>query len=202
MKRKIKIKNVVLLVVILAFIAACVFIFLNGEKTFFEKPSNGYLASNTLSVDLYELKTGEDDTKTMEKSLDLVRGSKIEYFKDSKITIDEVEYTKVSYDSNTYYILSDNIVEKMEDVVLEKELYVRTSLNLLEDLDGNLLSLLEKGEKVEVIGFNELQDDGSVDLYKIKVGDEEGYYYSKYLVATEEESLKNYDEDGIYKIHL
>lgn len=99
-------------------------------------------------------------------------------------------------------ILSDNIVEKMEDVVLEKELYVRTSLNLLEDLDGNLLSLLEKGEKVEVIGFNELQDDGSVDLYKIKVGDEEGYYYSKYLVASEEESLKNYDEDGIYKIHL
>lgn len=85
-----------------------------------------------------------------------------------------MEYTKVSYDSNTYYILSDNIVEKMEDVVLEKELYVRTSLNLLEDLDGNLLSLLEKGEKVEVIGFNELQDDGSVDLYKIKVGDEEG----------------------------
>ena len=163
MKRKIKIKNVVLLVVVLAFIAACVFIFLNGEKTFFEKPSNGYLASNTLSVDLYELKTDEDDTKTLEKSLHLVRGSKIEYFKDSKITIDEVEYTKVSYDSNTYYILSDNIVEKMEDVVLEKELYVRTSLNLLEDLDGNLLSLLEKGEKVEVIGFNELQDDGSVD---------------------------------------
>lgn len=36
MKRKIKIKNVVLLVVVLAFIAACVFIFLNGEKTFFE----------------------------------------------------------------------------------------------------------------------------------------------------------------------
>ena len=55
-----------------------------------------------------------------------------------------MEYTKVSYDSNTYYIFSDNIVEKMEDVVLEKELYVRTSLNLLEDLDGNLLSLLEK----------------------------------------------------------
>ena len=202
MKRKIKIKNVVIFVVVLAFIVACIFIFFDGKKTFFEKQSNGYLASNTLSVDLYELQIDEDDTKTLEKSLDLVRGSKIEYFKDSKITIDEVEYTKVSYDSNTYYILTCNIVEKLEDVVLEKELYVRTSLNLLEDLEGNLLSLLEKGEKVEVIGFNELQDDGSVDLYKVKVDDEEGYYYSKYLVATEEEALKNYDEDGIYKIHL
>ena len=100
-----------------------------------------------------------------------------------------------------YYVLSDNIVSKLEDVVLEDTLYVRTSYNLLKDLNGNLLSLVKKGTPVEVTGFNKLLEDGSVDLYKVKVNDEEGYFYSKYLLKTEEEALKNYNEEGIYKIH-
>ena len=54
--------------------------------------------------------------------------------------------------------------ERIEDVVLEDTLYVRTSYNLLKDLNGNLLDLVKKGSSVEIIGFNKLLSDGSVDL--------------------------------------
>src|SRR5699024_3557355 len=53
----------------------------------------------------------------------------------------------------------------------------------------------------EVLGFNEIKSDGSVDIYKVKYNDQEGYVYGKYLVNNYEESKKNYDEEGIYQIH-
>ena len=38
-------------------------------------------------------------------------------------------------------------------------------------------------------------EDGSVIKYKEKYGEDSGYIYSNYLVKTEEESLKPYDEN-------
>lgn len=202
-KRKLKIKNVILLLVIIVFVAASIVIFTGGEKKqFFEKTSEGYLGSASYTLDLFCLiKNEETDEESLEKKLDLIRGSKIKYYPDSKYTYNELEYTKIEYENNPYYVLTSSIVDSMENVVMEENLYVRTSYNLLKDLDGNLLSLVKKGSSVEIVGYNELLPDGSVDLYKVKVGEEEGYFYSKYLVSTEEESLKNYDPEGIYKTH-
>ncbi|MBQ8472832.1 MAG: hypothetical protein IJ501_04960 [Bacilli bacterium] len=202
-KRKLKIKNVILLLVIIVFIGASIIIFTGGEKKqFFEKTDNGYLGSTSYTLDLFCLiKNEETDEESLEKKLELIRGSEIKYYPDSKYTYNELEYTKIEYENNFYYVLTSSIVDSMDSVVMEENLYVRTSYNLLKDLDGNLLSLVKKGSSVEITGYNELLPDGSVDLYKVKVGEEEGYFYSKYLVSTEEESLKNYDPEGIYKTH-
>ena len=55
-------------------------------------------------------------------------------------------------------------------------------------VDPLLSVTLEKGEKVEVLGYDELNSDGSVDVYKVKYNDQEGYVYSKYLVNNHEDS--------------
>ena len=205
MKRKLKIKNVILLLVIILFIGAILFILLNKGDNFIKPPktSQGYLASSIYTVDLYKYENDlETETETITKTDSVIRGLEIKYYPESKLVIDEVEYIKIEYEDNTYYVVATNLVETKDEVVREKELYVRTSYNLLKDLDGKLLSLVNKGEKLEIIGFNELLTDGSVDLYKVKAGEEEGYFYSKYLVTTEDEALKNYDEEGIYQTHL
>lgn len=199
-KRKVKVKSIMFLFVVIIFICCCIFIFTKKDNILIEKKEKGYLASSTYTIDLYEY-LKEEEKESLEKKDSLVRGKEIKYFPDSIITYEDKEYLKIIYEDKNYYVLKDNIVSKKESVVLEDTLYVRTSANLKKDLDGNLLSLVKKGESVKVIGFNKLLDDGSVDLYKVKVGEEEGYFLSEYLLANEEDALKNYDEEGIYKIH-
>ncbi|MBR3661511.1 MAG: hypothetical protein IKN63_06425 [Bacilli bacterium] len=206
-KVKLKKKNTFLFIlVVLLFIGACIYIFQSKDKftnTFFESKKEGFIASNQSKLMVQELTINEE---TKEESLidgkEFVRGTKINYLDSKKKIIGENEYTLFDYEDKTYYILSTNVVDKISNVVLEKELYVRTSFNLLKDFDGNLGTLLKKGEQVEIVGYNELEEDGTVDLYKVKKGEEEGFYYSDFLVLTEEDAKKNYDEDGIYKIHV
>ena len=96
----------------------------------------------------------------------------------------------------------EDLVKEEKDVVKEEEMYVRTSLTLYEDIDSiSIKGLIKKGEKVEILGYNNLNEDGSVDVYKVKYNDQEGYVYGKYLVNNEEDSLKNYDEEESYQIH-
>ena len=152
-----------------------------------------YVASTELSVPLYDMSYNEVDK--------LTRGTEI-IIKGDKIVNNNLEYYKINYNKNEYYILASNLVEKKEDVVQEKELYVRTSLTLYEDINSiKINGLVEKGEKLEILGYNNLNNDGSVDVYKVKYNNQEGYVYSKYLVNTKEDSLKNYDEEESYQIH-
>ena len=152
-----------------------------------------FVASNSQTVPLYDMSFNE-----VEK---LTRGTEI-IINGDKITNNNQEYYKINYNRNEYYILVDNVVKEESDIVKEKEMYVRSSLTLYEDIDSiKIKGLIEKGEKLEILGYNNLNDDGSVDLYKVKYNDQEGYVYEKYLVNNEEESLKNYDEEDSYQIH-
>ena len=152
-----------------------------------------FVASNSQTVPLYDMSFNE-----VEK---LTRGTEI-IINGDKITNNNQEYYKINYNRNEYYILVDNVVKEESDIVKEKEMYVRSSLTLYEDIDSiKIKGLIEKGEKLEILGYNNLNDDGSVDLYKVKYNDQEGYVYGKYVVNNEEESLKNYDEKESYQIH-
>lgn len=208
-KKKVKFKKKSLIVVIAfgLFLGAGYYIYKNGlPKSFTYIPKNKYLANTSNIVDLYEVKEKEtDDGKKeefIEKSKELSRGLQVKVYENDKKIFEEKEYIKIEYEDKVYYVIPDNLVSKKEDVVKEKELYVRTSVNSLKDLDGNIGTLLKKGEKVEILGYENLLDDGKVDLYKIKYNDEDGYTYGKYLVLDENEANKNYDPEGIYKIHL
>ena len=152
-----------------------------------------FVASNTLTVPLYDLNYNEVEQ--------LKRGTEV-IVNGDKIVNNNQEYYKVSYNKNEYYILVEDLVKEEKDVVKEEEMYVRTSLTLYEDIDSiSIKGLIKKGEKVEILGYNNLNEDGSVDVYKVKYNDQEGYVYGKYLVNNEEDSLKNYDEEESYQIH-
>ena len=151
------------------------------------------VASTSLTVPLYDFDYNE--------IIQIKRGEEVTILKDNIIN-NEQEYSQVKYDKNEYYILSSNLVDDINDAVLEKEMYVRTSVTLYENLESiKIKGLVEKGEKLEILGFNSINDDGSVDMYKVKYNEQDGYVYGKYLVNNYEESILNYDEEGIYQIH-
>ena len=199
--RKVKVKSFIILIIVLLLIGSGIYFIFKQDKIGFSiKKENGYLASSTNTVNLYEYKK-EDEKESLNNSLEVVRGEKVVCYKDSRLVYEDKNYVKIKYKDKDYYVLEELLVKKYEDVVLEDTLYVRTSYNLLKDLNGNLLDLVKKGSSVEIIGFNKLLSDGSVDLYKVKVGESTGYFYSKYLLSFEEEAKKNYDPEGISKIH-
>ena len=154
-----------------------------------ETPKTGYIASTGEEVTLYDEEYNE--------SLKLTRGNKI-YVYSKEITNEDKIYKKIKYNKKEYLVNINNIVNKNEDVVKENELYVRTSSTIYKNDDtAEILSFVKKGEKVKIIGFDKLNEDGSVNKYKIKYKDYEGYVYSKYLVETEELSKQVYSENGI-----
>ena len=67
-------------------------------------------------------------------------------------------------------MLKENVVEKEENIVLEKEIYIRTATSVLDE-NNKPISLVEKGSKVEVLSYDILKEDGTVNKYKIKVND-------------------------------
>ena len=201
-KKKVRFKSIVVLVLVLVFVIGCGVIFLKKDSfvNFKEHLKVGYLASDNYTIDLYSYSKVEDKDN-LELVSNVVRGEKIKYYEDSSLVVDEKEYLKIKYKDSTYYVLKNSIVSDIKNVVLESSLYVRTSYNLLNDLNGSLSDLVKKGSKVEIKGYNKILDDGSVDLYKVKLGEKEGYFYSKYLLKSEEEASLNYDPDGLWKIH-
>ena len=206
-KAKFKKKSLIFIIVFLLLIGGGVYVLKNGiPKNFIVLPNEKFLANTEKEIILYELKKEETEEKKevekLEEGTKLPRGTKVKVYEKEKKTFDEKEYVKIEHDKKDYYILSTNYVDKYDDVVLEKELYVRTSVNLLKDLEGNIGTLLKKGDKIEVVGYENLLEDGSIDIYKVKKVEEEGYVYSKYVVLDEETSKKVYDEEGIYKIHV
>lgn len=181
-------KRIIFLV--LCFLVVYILWFYSFNK---ESYSVGYVGADTATVVLYDAKYNE--------SINICRGDKIFYF-DKEYTKDDMKYYKIQYNKNEYFIQANNIVKNYEDVVYEKNLYVRTKTTLYKNKDDASIDLsISKGEMVEVVGFDFLSN-GIVHKYQVNYNGKMGYVYAKYLVPNHEESLKNYDEEGIYQIHL
>ena len=151
-----------------------------------------YIASSELSEDVYD-KEGNVATS-------IVRGNKVLYYEN---VILEDGKVKITYNDQEYYVNKDILVKEYNDVVKEKKTYVRTSIDILKSLDDyHLETLVKKGDELDIIGFDKLNDKGEVDNYKVKTSDEhEGYINHKYLAKTKDEANKNYDENGKYQVH-
>ena len=181
----------VLLILVIGFFVF--FKLLKGDNILSGKTS--YVAGNVAKIKLYD--------PDFKKAIDIARGSKVQVKGKQIINEkDNKKYNKIEYNKKEYLIDSDALVQAATDVVLEKKLYVRTSLTIYENaLDSSILTMLKKGVEVEIQGFDKIDSDGVVNRYKIKNGDVVGYAYGKYFVDNKEDSLKNYDEEGVYKIH-
>lgn len=196
-KRKIKIKRVLLAVFILLILSGGVILLINKGKKLVINKNTMYLASDTNIVKLYIL--DEEDNLKEEKELN--RGTKVTSYNES-IEKEEKKYTKIEYEKNNYYVDSKSLVKDIKDSVQEKEKYVRTSVTVYEnEQDSKIASFIKKGNKLDVIGYDKLLEDGNVNMYKIKYDSIEGWVYAKYLVNDEESALANYNENSVYDIH-
>jgi hypothetical protein len=151
-----------------------------------------YLSSDSTTVLIYDENFNEVST--------LPRGTKVEA--KNKVSNDEQNYYKVVYEKKEYYVKEENLTKNEEEIVKEKEMYVRTSLTFYESIDSiNILGLIKKGEKVSILDIDKVNTDGIVNMYKIEYDGKEGYVYGKYLVNNYDDSIKNYDEENTYQTH-
>lgn len=147
----------------------------------------GYLAGTELEVTYFDEAGFPVGT--------LLRGAQVDYaiMPDGRICV-------LLNDGIAYLPEDTSIVSDPAAVIPAYTLYVRTAANL-RDIEGKLLgAFAEKGTPVEIIGCDYLLDDGSAHMYRVRLGDEEGYMMPWYLVDTEEAALANYD-NGNYATH-
>lgn len=167
-KKTLKRIDLLLLVIVILLTIVLVYRFSNKEKLY-----DAYLASDTSNVFVYD----EDD-----KEVSLVRGQLVS-LSDKTKEMNGNEYHKVYLGGTVYYVYKDNIVLDRESSVLEKSLYVYRTCSVYKDKEGSKLAgLIERGEKINVVGHSPLKDDGSVDRYQF----DGGYILSKYLTNDKE----------------
>lgn len=191
-KRKVNKARVLIFILGVLIVSFIIFLLLKGINKVVIKQNYKYLANNQSEITLYTLDYNE--------TLQIARGTKVEIIE--SITNENKEYYKIKYNNTEYLVFKENVVNSEDDIILEKEMYVRTPVTIYESEDSiKILGMAKKGEKLDIVGYNKVNEDGSISMYKIKYNDIEGYVYGKYLVNNKELSLVNYDEDGNYQIH-
>ena len=198
-KRKYKVGRLIIAIIILLAILFGIYKLLDFAKNNINIITKEYyLASNTNLVTLYSY---NEETKQIEESEKISRGTIVK--SNDKIKMDdEVEYLEIKLDDKSYLVKKDNITSNKKDVVTEKEKYVRTSVTIYQnEKDSKIASFIKKGNKLQILDYDYFDDDGLVNMYKVKNDSKEGWVYRKYLVDTEEEAQANYNENGVYDIH-
>lgn len=189
-------KKILAITFLIGIILGVGFLFLTKKEVIKpEKLNIAYLGSLEIKVKAYDEKYKEVN--------EFYRGTKVELY--DQTIIDEItkqEYKKVKIEGSTFLFKSENIVDAYNKVIYEEELFVRTNTTVYkEDKSSEILGLIKKGEPVKIIGFDTLEN-GFAPKYKIMYNGSEGFVYSKYLVSTKEEAMKNYDENNSYQVHL
>ena len=195
-KRRVNPLKVGIAIGILAIIVVLVVLLLGKGKDIISKESM-YLASSDKVIKLYI----QNDDGNLKEDKVLVRGTKVSSYKDT-VTKDDKSYTKIDYDKSIYYVDSGSLVKDAKSAVLEKVKYVRTSVTVYQNSeDSKIESFIKKGNKLDVTDYDKLLDDGSVNMYKIKSDNIEGWVYGKYLVNDEEAANEVYNENSVYDTH-
>ena len=206
-KRQLNVKNVVIFSVLLVLLLSCVGfginkLFFSSGNAIIKKDVSKYLASNTNNVILYKYVAKTDNSpEKMEKSDEIVRGTEVKT-NNEKMVIGDISYILVKVNDKEYYVTNDSLVDKVSDVVLEKVKYVRTSVTVYKnEKDSKIESFIKKGNEIEILGYDKLNDDGNVNMYNIKKDDISGWVYSKYLVNDLDSANANYNENSVYDTH-
>ena len=201
-KKRLRVDRLIIVFVILV---VSIFILIKGigfvinlASGAISKSEEVYLSSLTNEVKLYDTEFKEVKS--------LVRGTKVKYTgkeieekKDDKVV---KTYARIIYDKEIYLVDNTSYAKEYMDSIKEEKMYVRTPVTVYKsESTSEILSHAKKGSELEITGFDKLNKDGSVNKYKIKVSDTEGYVYSKYLVYSKEEADKYYDYNGNYETH-
>jgi len=195
-KKRLKIGRLItfLLVVFLVFYLIISFFKFVGGKLI-NGQALAYIASSSQKVQVYN--------SEFKKDIEIVRGTKvISYSADIKKEDSDDIYKKIKYNKKEYLIKEENLTSEYEQSVQEEEMFVRTHSTIYKNKkSSDILSVAKKGDTLKVVGFDKINEDGSVNMYKIKKEDIIGFIYGKYLVNNLEEAKKNYDEANTYQVH-
>ena len=191
-KKKNLFKRKLLLLLLIIIIVGVLGLFIFNNNLFNKViPSyDMYLAGNNTKVEVYTLK--ED---ILSDAIEMSRGVKVST-KNNYVTVNDTKYKEVFLNNKTYYVLDNYLVKNKKDVIKEDKMYVRIPSTIIENInDSKIVDMTNKGEEVQVIGYDSYDKDGVVNRYKIKVGEKEGYVEGKYLEFDLEEAKKNYHQD-------
>ena len=138
MKRKIIWSRFLILIAVVLSIFLGIYCILRKPiKKIVSKDIEGFIASNDISVKIYD-----DEFK---ENKDIIRGKKIK-INDNEIKDESGKiYYKIKDKDIKGYILKDNFTKDEKETVLEKEMYVRTYLTVYKNLDNaEILSTINK----------------------------------------------------------
>lgn len=196
-KRKLKVERIIIALILLV---AIIFVLIKGVSFTKDKliVKEYYLSSDTNSIPIYSY---DKEQNTMNETKKIPRGTKVKSSQDS-ININDISYKEVSLKDEKFYVNDINLTEDKDKVVTETKKYVRTSVTVYKnETDSKISSFIKKGNEIDITGYDKLDDDGNVKMYKIKKDDIEGWVYSKYLVDTKELAEQNYNESNTYNTH-
>ena len=199
---KVKKNNVffkLILIIMVIFILGIILYFLYKDSNEISY-KDMYVSSYDNEVDIYKL-VSDGEVSKLVKDNNVYRGLKV-LSSDEVLTFLDKSYVMVVIDDIEYYIEQNNLVSDEDKVVKEEYIYTRSATSVIEDInDPKILGLSKKGERLEVIGYDYLDEYGNVNMYKVSYGGKEGYVYGKYMVTNEEEALLNYNSLVYDKIH-
>ncbi|MCD7768665.1 MAG: putative glycoside hydrolase [Oscillospiraceae bacterium] len=114
------------------------------------------------------------------------------------------EYYHIYYNGDYGYILCEYITDDSSDLLQESIVYVRTPVMLLAEPDSvETGGLAEKGDMLQVVGYDYFCDDGTVHMYEVMMGSEIGWIKADYVVSTYAESMENWtNENNVYASHV
>ena len=183
-RKKTKIRYDRVAIFILGVLVVSFFLFLiiakiiNGTKNVISNivSENMYLSSIDSTVELYS-----DDFTVLEN---IARGTLVNAY--NEVEHEATTYKKIKYNKHDYYVKKENLTKSIDDVVKEEKVYVRTPVTIYENYDDiKIIGFASKNSALEVIGYNQLLTDGTVDMYKVKYNNIEGYVYSKYVQTSD-----------------
>ena len=114
------------------------------------------------------------------------------------------QFCHIYLDGTYGYIAADALSDDQSDIIQETQVYVRTSVNLLQEPDSVAVgSLARKGEMLRVVGYDYLRPDGMVHMYEVKLGTEIGWIQADYVVDTYAKAQEYWNnENDVYSDHV
>jgi len=193
-KRKFNAKKTIRSLIYLSLIIVVALVFVNFSKKMFTSSKKMFIASTTNEVALYDKNLKEINNK--------YRGTEVNIKENKYIEVENVKYYEVNIDKTKAYISEQNLKEKKQETVLETKMFVQTPCSILKDKqDSTIIGLAEKGSPLEILDYDNVNDKGQVNMYKIKKDEVIGFVYAKYLVLDENEAKANYKSDELDAIH-
>ncbi len=200
-------KIIIAILILAAVITGVILILTQCRKAAADKANAAkvrYVASEVETVPLWQLDEEAEEPVIRKIDKTIARGTCIQGL-GKTYTQDEQSFVTITIGEEKYLIDTDCLRETDDELVLESEIWVRTSSTVYAEKDSaKIASFAYKGTHLDIVGYDELLEDGSVNMYEVRFDSPEdgsvtGWVYSKYLVRTEESALAVNEE--INEIH-